>query len=127
MSSAAVLAKTVLLSLTDESRRRKIGWVLAAIFSPVILVVALLCCLLGGTSEHNSSMVELCFHGGALPESVPAEYRIYMEDMQSSFSRADFSSLVLHERKYLRTKYIILYRLLALESVRTGHYPEKRL
>ena len=32
-----------------------------------------------------------------------------------------------HERKYLRTKYIILYRLLALESVRTGHYPEKRL
>ena len=57
MSSAAVLAKTVLLSLTDESRRRKIGWVLAAIFSPVILVVALLCCLLGGTSEHNSSMV----------------------------------------------------------------------
>ena len=42
MSSAAVLAKTVLLSLTDESSRRKIGWVLAAIFSPVILVVALL-------------------------------------------------------------------------------------
>ncbi|MBM6682052.1 M23 family peptidase, partial [Pseudoflavonifractor capillosus] len=89
MSSAAVLARTVLLSLTDESSRRKIGWVLAAIFSPVILIVALLCCLLGGTSEHNSSMVELCFHGGALPESVPAEYRIYMEDMQSSFSKLD--------------------------------------
>ena len=79
MSSAAVLARTVLLTLTDESSRRKIGWVLAAIFSPVILVVALLCCLLGGTSEHNTSMVELCFHGGALPESVPAEYRTYME------------------------------------------------
>ena len=89
MSSAAVLARTVLLSLTDESSRRKIGWVLAAIFSPVILVVALLCCLLGGTSEHNTSMVELCFHGGALPESVPAEYRTYMEDMQSSFSKLD--------------------------------------
>ena len=43
MSSAAVLARTVLLTLTDESSRRKIGWVLAAIFSPVILVVALLC------------------------------------------------------------------------------------
>ena len=89
MSSAAALARTVLLSLTDESSRRKIGWVLAAIFSPVILVVALLCCLLGGTSEHNTSMVELCFHGGALPENVPAEYRIYMEDMQSSFSKLD--------------------------------------
>ena len=89
MSSAAVLARTVLLTLTDESSRRKIGWVLAAIFSPVILVVALLCCLLGGTSEHNTSMVELCFHGGALPESVPAEYRTYMEDMQSSFSKLD--------------------------------------
>lgn len=89
MSAAGMLTRTVLLSLTDESSRRKIGWVLAAIFSPVILVVALLCCLLGGTSEHNSSMVELCFHGGALPESVPAEYRTYMEDMQSSFSKLD--------------------------------------
>ena len=89
MSSAAVLARTVLLTLTNESSRRKIGWVLAAIFSPVILVVALLCCLLGGTSEHNTSMVELCFHGGTLPEGVPAEYRTYMEDMQSSFSKLD--------------------------------------
>ena len=26
MSSAAVLARTVLLTLTDESSRRKIGW-----------------------------------------------------------------------------------------------------
>ena len=89
MSAAGMLARTVLLSLTDENSRRKIGWVVAAIFAPVILVIALLCCLLSGTSQHNTSMVELCFHGGSLPESVPAEYRIYIEDMQSSFSKLD--------------------------------------
>ena len=89
MSSAAVLARTVLLSLTDESSRRKIGWVLAAIFSPVILVVALLCCLLGGTSEHNTSMVELCFHGGTISASATPEYRQFILEMRESFSMLD--------------------------------------
>ena len=42
MSAAGMLTRTVLLSLPDESARRKIGWVLSAIFSPVIMVVALL-------------------------------------------------------------------------------------
>lgn len=64
MSAAGMLTRTVLLSLTDESSRRKIGWILTAVFSPVILVVALLCCLLGGTSEHNTSMV---LHDSAYP------------------------------------------------------------
>ena len=85
--SAGAAARAAAALLTDERARNSVGWVLAVIFSPVILVIALLCCLLGGTSQHNTSMVELCFHGGTLPESVPAEYRIYMEDMQSSFSK----------------------------------------
>ena len=87
--SAGAAARAAAALLTDERARNSVGWVLAAIFSPVILVIALLCCLLGGTSQHNTSAVELCFYGGSLPESVPAEYRIYIGDMQSSFSKLD--------------------------------------
>ena len=40
MSSSAVAAiKAAILALTDESTRKKIGWVLVAILSPIILVV----------------------------------------------------------------------------------------
>ncbi len=50
MSSAAVAAiKAAILALTDESTRKKIGWVLVAILSPIIVIVALLpCCTLRG-------------------------------------------------------------------------------
>ena len=44
MSATAVAAiKAAILALTDESTRKKIGWVLVAILSPIILVVALIC------------------------------------------------------------------------------------
>ena len=41
MSAAAAAAvKAAILALTDENTRKKIGWVLAAILSPVILLIA---------------------------------------------------------------------------------------
>ena len=79
MSTAVAAAiKAALLALTDENARKKIGWVLVAIFSPVILLIALLCSLASGGAEHNISVVELCFHGGALPADTPVEYREYI-------------------------------------------------
>lgn len=90
MSTAVAAAiKAALLALTDENARKKIGWVLVAIFSPVILLIALLCSLASGGAEHNISVVELCFHGGALPADTPVEYREYIEEMRDSFSQLD--------------------------------------
>lgn len=90
MSTAVAAAiKAALLALTDENARKKIGWVLVTIFSPVILLIALLCSLASGGAEHNISVVELCFHGGALPADTPVEYREYIEEMRDSFSQLD--------------------------------------
>lgn len=90
MSTAVAAAiKAALLALTDENARKKIGWVLVAIFSPVILLIALLCSLASGGAEHNISVVELCFHGGALSADTPVEYREYIEEMRDSFSQLD--------------------------------------
>ena len=92
MSAAAAAAvKAAILALTDESTRKKIGWVLAAILSPVILLIAFLCALGSGTASHNLSVVELCFYGGTVPSETPDEYRAYIEEMRAGFNLLDGS------------------------------------
>ena len=63
----AALAKIAAAALSDEDTRRKLGWIVAAICSPLILTLALICSLLSGSAEHNNSAVLLCFNGGNIP------------------------------------------------------------
>ena len=87
--TAMAAIKAALLALTDENTRKKIGWVLVAILSPVIVVVALICSIFSGAAQQNVSTVELCFHGGAIPANASAEYRTYVTGMQASLSALD--------------------------------------
>lgn len=90
MSTAVAAAvKAAILALTDENARKKIGWVLVAILSPVILLIAFLCSLGSGASSHNLSVVELCFYGGTIPAGIPEEYRAYIGEMRTGFTRLD--------------------------------------
>ena len=85
----AAIAKVAAAVLSDERGRKAVGWVLVAILAPVILLVAAFCSILGGSADHNNSVLQLCFSGGALPANMPAEYRVYVEDMQHSFALLD--------------------------------------
>lgn len=69
--------------------RKTIGWTVAAVLSPLIFTIVLICSLLSGTANHNNTAVELCFHGGAIPGSMPADYREYIGDMRQSFTLID--------------------------------------
>ena len=89
MASPILLAKAATLLLTDEDIQKKIGWMAVAALAPVILLVAFFCALGSATSEHNTSAVELCFNGGAIPDNVPEEYRLCLEMMQGSLSALD--------------------------------------
>lgn len=91
MSTAAVaaIAKAAAAVLTDEKTRKTLGWVIAAILSPLIVLVVLLCAFLSSFSDHNVTAVELCFHGGVISANVPEEYRTHIEEMRSSFDRID--------------------------------------
>ena len=51
--------------------------------------MAFFCALLSGGAEHNRTAADLCFHGGAIPEGTPAEYRAYIEEMRDSFALLD--------------------------------------
>lgn len=88
-TTAAALVKAAIAALSDENTRKKLGWVLAAILSPVILLIAFLCALGSGTASHNLSAVELCFYGGTIPAGTPEEYRAYIGEMREGFDLLD--------------------------------------
>lgn len=90
MSAAAAAAvKAAAALLSSEKGRKAVGWVLVAVFSPIILLIAFFCSLGSGAASHNLSVVELCFYGGAIPVNAPEEYRNYIEEMRSGFALLD--------------------------------------
>ena len=89
MANAALIAKAAATVLSDENTRKAVGWIIAAVLSPIILLIAFLCALASGTATHNVSAAELCFYGGELPADTPEEYRTYIEDMRASFELLD--------------------------------------
>lgn len=89
MTSAALLIKAAMMALSSERVRKGIGWTIAAILSPVIVVLALILGMFSGTANHNTSALELSFYGGNLSASVPQEYHDHIRQMQSSFKHID--------------------------------------
>ena len=59
MADPVTIARIGLL-LGDEQNRKRLGWVIAAILSPIIVVAALLCVLGSGAVSHNISAAQLC-------------------------------------------------------------------
>ena len=88
MADPITMARLGLL-LGDEQNRKRLGWAVAAILSPIILVVALLCVLGSGAVTHNISAAQLCFGNGEIPAEVPAEYRVCVEQTRASFAELD--------------------------------------
>ena len=85
----AILAKAAVAALTDEDLRKRLGWVVVAILSPLILLIAFLCSLAAGAAEHNNATVDLVFSGGAIPSAATAEYAAQVRAMQDCLSVLD--------------------------------------
>ena len=63
MSATAVAAaKAAATLLTNPKTRKAIGWILVAVFSPVILLIAFLCSFGSGSAESNNMAVKTCFY-----------------------------------------------------------------
>ena len=76
-------------ALSNEKVRRGIGWLLATVLSPAILLIVFLCSLAAGSAEHNNLAVGACFYGTSYSEEVPAEYQDHITEMRSAFSLLD--------------------------------------
>lgn len=87
--SGFVLAAKAAALLSDQNVRKRFGWTLVIILSPIIVVLAFILSLASGSASHNTAAVELCFNGGVVPAQMPAEYRSYIEEMRDSFLTLD--------------------------------------
>lgn len=88
-STIGLVAKAAITALSDEKLRKGIGWAIAAILSPFILIIVVICALLSGTTNHNKSALYLSFNGGSISGNIPGEYRGHIEDMRRSFEVID--------------------------------------
>lgn len=96
--AAPVLARVAATLLTNEDGRKTIGWVLALLLSPLILLVVFLCCFGDGASQHNNAVVSAAFYGAELSSQVPAEYRAHITEMQEAFSLLDSATVYVNQK-----------------------------
>ena len=83
------LLKLAALTLTGESGKKTLGWILTAVFSPLILIIVFLCALGSGEADHNTNMVYACFYGTELSEDTPRTLRGHVNEMREAFSLLD--------------------------------------
>ena len=89
MAVSPLLLKAVAALLTSEKGRKGVGFLLVAIFAPVILIAAILCSTTSGGADHNNSAVEASFYGVTYSEDVPDEFRTHIAEMQTAFTLLD--------------------------------------
>lgn len=74
--ASPVLARLAAALLASEKGRKTVGWVIALILSPLILLTAFLCCFGTAAVEHNDFAVSASFYGPAFSDKIPVEYKI---------------------------------------------------
>ncbi len=88
-ATIGLAVKAAIAALSDDRLRKTIGWIAAAVLSPLILIIVLICGLLSGSADHNNAAIDLSFNGGAFSSSVPAEYTAHINDMSGCFAVLD--------------------------------------
>ena len=76
-------------ALSSEKVRNGIGWVIVAVFSPIILLIAIVCSFASGGADHNNATVAACFYGTTFSDEVPSRFRDHVSQMQDAFSLLD--------------------------------------
>ncbi|HEX2925291.1 MAG TPA: C40 family peptidase [Ruminiclostridium sp.] len=88
-ATITLAVKVAAQAATDKRVWKVIGVIIAALLTPIILFILVVLSTLSAGADHNNAAVKLCFNGGAIPKTVPAEYANYIKDMRYSFSELD--------------------------------------
>ena len=87
--TAAAAAKIAATVLTNDKLRKTAGWIIAAVLSPLIVLLVIVCSFMSGGADHNIEALELSYYGGMIAGSVPEAYRQHIVDMQNSLAIVD--------------------------------------
>ena len=86
---STTLVRLAAAVLSTEKGRKTVGWVIAAILSPLILLAAFLCSFGTAAVEHNNFAVSASFYGPAFTNKIPTEYKDHITEMRTAFSLLD--------------------------------------
>jgi hypothetical protein len=86
LATAAKVAATV---LTNDKLRKTVGWIIAAVLSPLIVLMVIVFSFMSGGADHNAAVLDLCYYSGTIAGSVPEAYRQHITDMQNSLATVD--------------------------------------
>lgn len=87
--TAAAAAKIAATVLTNDKLRKTVGWIIAAVLSPLIVLLVIVCSFLSGGADHNIEALDLSYYGGMIAGSAPEAYRQHIVDMQASLAIVD--------------------------------------
>ncbi|MFB0919401.1 MAG: hypothetical protein QMB62_00740 [Oscillospiraceae bacterium] len=87
--SAAAAVKIAASVLTNDKLRKTVGWIIAAVLSPLILLLVIVCSFMSGGADHNAAALDLSYYGGMIAGTVPEAYRQHITDMQNSLAIVD--------------------------------------
>ena len=87
--TAAAAAKIAATVLTNDKLRKTVGWIIAAVLSPLIILLVIICSFMSGGADHNIAALDLSYYGGMIAGSVPEAYRQHIVDMQNSLAIVD--------------------------------------
>lgn len=79
-----VLVKLALL-FKNENTKKKLSKILIVILSPFILIITMLFTTVHAVSEHNNQVIQTVFEQLPIPDTVPKDYKMYIESMQRNF------------------------------------------
>jgi hypothetical protein len=87
--TAAAAAKIAATVLTNDKLRKTAVWIIAAVLSPLIVLLVIVCSFMSGGADHNIEALDLSYYGGMIAGSVPEAYRQHIVDMQNSLAIVD--------------------------------------
>ena len=95
---STTLVRLAAAVLSTEKGRKTVGWVIAAILSPLILLAAFLCSFGTAAVEHNNFAVSASFYGPAFTDKIPTEYKDHITEMRTAFSLLDSAVTAVNAR-----------------------------
>ena len=96
--ASPVLARLAAAVLASEKGRKTVGWVIAIILSPLILLTAFLCCFGTAAVEHNDFAVSASFYGPAFSDKIPAEYKNHISEIRTAFTLLDAATAAVNAK-----------------------------
>ena len=96
--TGAILARLAAAVLSSEKGRKTVGWVIAAILSPVILLAVFLCCFGTAAVEHNNFAVSASFYGPAFSDKITEAYKDHITGMRQAFALLDSATATVNTR-----------------------------